>query len=95
MTEDRAISLNAVLATIYDSSGNFKNDFDQGFFADKIRELPPATPQFIPIEGDGFEKTLPEIYPEGEKFSFQEAKGYYPLPKMDLLKSEQMEARHE
>lgn len=42
--EDRAVSLNAVIATIYDSSGNFKNDFDQGFFADKIRALPPVTP---------------------------------------------------
>ena len=45
MTKDRAISINAVIATIYDSSGNFKNDFDQGFFADKIRALPPVTPQ--------------------------------------------------
>ena len=44
MTEDRAISLNAVIATIYNSTGNFKNNFDQGFFADKIRELPPVTP---------------------------------------------------
>lgn len=43
--QDKAISLNAVITTIYDSSGNFKNDFDQGFFADKIRALPPVTPQ--------------------------------------------------
>ena len=43
--QDKAISLNAVITTIYDSSGNFKNDFDQGFFADKIRALPPVAPQ--------------------------------------------------
>ena len=43
--KDKTISLNDVIATIYDSSGNFKNDFDQGFFADKIRALPPVTPQ--------------------------------------------------
>ena len=41
--EDRAVSLKAVISTIYDCLGFFKNDFDQGFFADKIRDLPTIT----------------------------------------------------
>ena len=45
VASDRTVSLNAVIATIYNSSGNFKNDLDQGFFADKIRALTPVTSQ--------------------------------------------------
>lgn len=37
------ISKQAVISTIYDNKSDFKNDFAQGFFADKIRDLPPVT----------------------------------------------------
>ena len=40
-----AISKQAVIRTIYDRKSDFKNDFAQGFFADKIRDLPLATPK--------------------------------------------------
>ena len=40
-----AISRRAVISTIYDNKSDFKNDFAQGFFADRIRELPPVTPK--------------------------------------------------
>lgn len=39
------ISRQAVIDKIYESRKNFNNEFDQGFFADKIRALPPVTPQ--------------------------------------------------
>lgn len=39
------ISRQAVISTIYDNKSDFKNDFAQGFFADRIRDLPSATPQ--------------------------------------------------
>ena len=39
------ISRQAVISTIYDNESDFKNDFAQGFFADKIRDLPPVTPR--------------------------------------------------
>lgn len=35
------ISRQAVISTIYDNKSDFKNDFAQGFFADKIRALTP------------------------------------------------------
>ena len=119
--EDRAISLNAVLEkafTLKFKDMQYMTITEEFVNVKDIMQLPPATPQFIPIEGDGFEKTLPEemdgcwalftdgkqisierwkldainhFYPGGKKFSFQEAKGYYPLPKMDLLKREQSE----
>ena len=38
-----AISRKAVIDVIYDNKSDFKNDFAQGFFADRIRELPPVT----------------------------------------------------
>ena len=41
---DDCISRHAVLYTIFGSRSNFYNEFDQGFFADKIRALPPVTP---------------------------------------------------
>ena len=40
-----AISRQAVISAIYDDKSDFKNDFAQGFFADKIRGLPPVNPQ--------------------------------------------------
>lgn len=40
-----AISRKAVISTIYDDESDFKNDFAQGFFADKIRDLKTVTPQ--------------------------------------------------
>ena len=40
-----AISRQAVISTIYDNKSDFKNDFAQGFFADRINDLPPVTPQ--------------------------------------------------
>ena len=42
---DDAISRQAVISTIYDNKSDFKNDFAQGFFADKIRDLSPVKPQ--------------------------------------------------
>ena len=39
------ISRQAVISTIYDNESDFKNDFAQEFFADKIRDLPSVTPQ--------------------------------------------------
>jgi len=42
---DRLISEQAVIDTIYESRNNFKNEFDQGFFADKIKGIPPANSQ--------------------------------------------------
>ena len=36
------ISRQAVISTIYDNKSDFKNDFTQGFFADRIRDLPPV-----------------------------------------------------
>ena len=39
------ISREAVISTIYDNKSDFKNDFAQGFFADKINGLPPVTIQ--------------------------------------------------
>ena len=38
------ISRQAVIDEIYESRKNFNNEFDQGFFADKIKELPSVTP---------------------------------------------------
>lgn len=35
-----AISRQAVIDAIYDNKSDFKNDFAQGFFADRIRDLP-------------------------------------------------------
>lgn len=40
-----AISREAVIDEIFVSRKNFNNEFDQGFFADKIRALPPVTPK--------------------------------------------------
>ena len=40
-----AISRQAVISTIYDNKSDFKNDFAQGFFADRIRDLPSVNPQ--------------------------------------------------
>ena len=54
------ISRQAVIGTIYDNKSDFKNDFAQGFFADKIRELPSVTPQeprWIPVS-----EKLPEPF---------------------------------
>lgn len=39
------IDRRAVISTIYDNKSDFQNDFAQGFFADRIRELPSVTPQ--------------------------------------------------
>jgi hypothetical protein len=39
------ISRKEVISTIYDNKSDFKNDFAQGFFADKIKALPPVTSQ--------------------------------------------------
>ena len=38
------ISRQAVIDTILNSKSSFKNDFACGFFIDKIRDLPPVTP---------------------------------------------------
>jgi rubredoxin len=40
-----AVSRQVVISTIYDDKSDFKNDFAQGFFADKIRDLPSVSPQ--------------------------------------------------
>lgn len=40
-----AISRQEVIRAIYDNKSNFKDDFAQGFFADKIRELTSVMPQ--------------------------------------------------
>ena len=42
---ENAISRQAVISTIYDNKSDFKNDFAQGFFADRIRDLQPVNPQ--------------------------------------------------
>lgn len=42
---DDAISRQAVIDEIFGSRKNFNNEFDQGFFVDKIRDLPPVKPQ--------------------------------------------------
>lgn len=42
---DDAISRQSVLDVVFESRKNFNNEFDQGFFADKIRDLPPINPQ--------------------------------------------------
>lgn len=39
------IERQAVISTIYDNKSDFKNDFAQGFFADKIRDLPSVNLQ--------------------------------------------------
>lgn len=44
---DDCISRQAVISTIYGNKSDFKNDFAQGFFADKIRDLPSVKPQPI------------------------------------------------
>ena len=59
---DDAISRQAVLDVVFESRKNFNNEFDQGFFADKIRDLPPVTPQqksgkWIPVS-----ERLPEAF---------------------------------
>lgn len=41
---DDAVSRRAVIDEIFESRKNFNNEFDQGFFADKIRALPPVNP---------------------------------------------------
>ena len=38
------ISRQAVISTIYDNKSDFKNDFTQGFFTDKVRDLPSVNP---------------------------------------------------
>ena len=40
---DDVVSRQAVIRTIYDRKSDFKNDFAQGFFADRIRDLPSVT----------------------------------------------------
>ena len=42
---DDCISRQIVISTIYDNKSDFKNDFSQGFFADKIRDLPSVQPE--------------------------------------------------
>lgn len=42
---DRAVSLNAVINTIFDHSQKFKNEFDRGFFIDAIRKLSSVQPK--------------------------------------------------
>lgn len=46
------ISRQAVLDVVFESRKNFNNEFDQGFFADKIRDLPPVQPQPKRIRND-------------------------------------------
>ena len=39
------ISRREAINVVFCSRGNFKNEFDQGFFADKILDLPPVQPE--------------------------------------------------
>ena len=44
-TSGDLISRDVVISTIYDNKSDFKNDFAQGFFADRIRDLPSVNLQ--------------------------------------------------
>lgn len=64
-----AISRQTVISVIYDRKSDFKNDFTQGFFADKIRDLPPVTPQptrpfrkFTDLSKDEIKQIVTDIF---------------------------------
>lgn len=77
--KDRAVSLKAVISTIYGTSGYFKNDFDQGFFADKIKQLPSVTPT---------NEEMAIQYTRGYIDGFKDCKAMYELKK-DMKKEEE------